>query len=622
MRNGKIVVCLFSALMLAVAVYIGVKEAEWCGVASLSVTIFADDGTEEITCWQNNEGKLFFFLPSHADLSRVYVQTNTTDTVFLNGQQLTDGMSCEAFQVNVPYDLSYIAKGKAHCFSLTFVQSAKVPAMYIDVPSGSMDYIHQEKGNEESGRIRLYTADGRNDYSGNLESIKGRGNATWNCLKKPYSLTLSAEADLLGMGQAKKWILLANAYDPSNLRNKIAYDFAAAIGMAYSPECEWVDLYLNGEYAGLYLLSERNEVHPQRIAIAEDNGFLISREGEARLIKQGYTHFSPNNGKAYRVHYSSMSLSDLQQMWQSAENAIFAEDGVDPITGKSLFELIDLDSWAKRYLVDEIFSNYDGGGISQYFYYDGNDGTGKIYAGPVWDMDITLAPGQWEISPPNSISVRRPAVLDGTDKSPFGALYEKDEFYEYMIEMYQTVCQPLIADLLNAGLDGYAARISQAAIANQIRWDMGDPAEETEIIRTFLEERSTFLNDLWLENSVYYDVIIVIDSEVWAWFAVRPGEKLPYIPEYENCEWCKLDSDEPFDISQPIYENAKIYLKEYVKDARQNQTDSGNERDNILIQISFVMLLGILIVICIVDRIQIKRTEKQKNDRTNHKISS
>ena len=69
------------------------------------------------------------------------------------------------------------------------------------------------------------------------------------------------------MGAAKKWILLANAFDASNINNKMAYDFAAKAGCAYTPECRWVDLYLNGAYTGLYLLSERNEVDSQRVDI-------------------------------------------------------------------------------------------------------------------------------------------------------------------------------------------------------------------------------------------------------------------------------------------------------------------------------------------------------------------
>lgn len=259
-----------------------------------------------------------------------------------------------------------------------------------------------------------------------------------------------------------------------------------------------------------------------------------------------------------------MSLAELDQKWQSAENAIFAEDGIDPITGKSWLELIDLDSWVMKYLIDEVFANYDGGGISQFFYFDGNDASGKIYAGPVWDMDITLAPGQWEVSPPNCFTARRPATLYGPDNAPFNKLYQKNAFYERMVEMYQTVFRPLLVDLLDTGLDRYVAQISQAAAVNQLRWNIKNAAEEAEIIQVFLENRLAFLDDIWIKEEEYCDVLIVIDYEVWAWFAVRPGDCLPYIPEFENSEWCVIDSDEPFDIMQPVYESVNIYLKDHL----------------------------------------------------------
>lgn len=103
-------------------------------------------------------------------------------------------------------------------------------AIYLDVASGSMDYIHEDLDHSESGRIRVYKADGSLGYSGRVKSIGGRGQSTWAAAKKPYSMTLSDRADLLGMGKAKKWILLANAYDSSHLRNKIFWTLPPQLG--------------------------------------------------------------------------------------------------------------------------------------------------------------------------------------------------------------------------------------------------------------------------------------------------------------------------------------------------------------------------------------------------------
>ena len=117
---------------------------------------------------------------------------------------------------------------------MTFLRSAKMPTMYINTESGNMDYIHSKKDNKEAGTVNLYSTSGEADFSGELESVKGRGNFTWTDYdKKPYSIKLKEEADLLEMGKAQNWILLANAADISNLRNKIVYDFAEESGMGY-----------------------------------------------------------------------------------------------------------------------------------------------------------------------------------------------------------------------------------------------------------------------------------------------------------------------------------------------------------------------------------------------------
>ena len=260
--------------------------------------------------------------------------------------------------------------------------------MYIDTGSGSMDYIHAVKGNEEPGTIRLYDADGNMTLTEVVDSIKGRGNATWLRSKKPYSITLSSQAGPLGMEEATRWILLANAYDYSHLRNKLAYQFAREAGLSFSPDCQWTDLYLNGEYVGLYLLCERNEVHPSRVDIPRNNSFLVSIELHDRLESQNYAFAQTQSGTSFRIHHAGMEIAQIQQLLQSVENALFAEDGIDPVTGKSWNQLIDVDSWARKYLVEEIFANYDAGSVSQYFYYTGD---GKLYAGPVWDFDNTLA---------------------------------------------------------------------------------------------------------------------------------------------------------------------------------------------------------------------------------------
>lgn len=261
MRYGKRWILLLTAVLTLAAGLIRLWEPEEQPQESapeipLSVQVSTEERTEQITCWENGEGQYYLFLPAFADLSRTELRLKTGAGGTLNGRKLENGQSCGSFQLGEPYGLEYTWEGSVFRGTLTFLRSAQIPSMHIRTQSGTMDYIHEGKGNQESGSLHVYQPDGKQSYNGNLQAISGRGQGSWFNEKKPYALTLAGEADLLGMGAARRWVLLANFADHSHLRNKLVYDYAAEVGMPYSPESCWVDLYLNGEYAGLYQLSE------------------------------------------------------------------------------------------------------------------------------------------------------------------------------------------------------------------------------------------------------------------------------------------------------------------------------------------------------------------------------
>lgn len=74
------------------------------------------------------------------------------------------------------------------------------------------------------------------------------------------------------MASHRTWVPLANHADPLLMRNRLTYDLAADFGLAYSPESRFVDLVVNGEYLGNYLLGEKIEVGTNRVDLATDGG--------------------------------------------------------------------------------------------------------------------------------------------------------------------------------------------------------------------------------------------------------------------------------------------------------------------------------------------------------------
>ena len=570
MKYGKMISLLMTAVLALAAVVISTKEPQPQPTNKVNIPVSAEiemDGRrEQITCWEEEPGDYVVFLPSGADLSDVTLSHVPDMQLLLNQQRLETETDCGDFELDVSYGLSWTTEANAMEGTLTFLQSAQLPSFHVDVLSGSMDIIHETKGNQESGSLRLYSAVGSLEYSGQIESLKGRGNSSWLRGKKPYSLTLAREADLLGMGRAKEWILLANAMDPSHLRNKAAYDLAAATGMGFAPECQWVDLYLNGEYVGVYLLSERNEIHPERLNLPLTGSFLVSRESKWRLTSQNYPHIITDSGAALRIHDSGLTETDLYQIWQSAENAILAEDGIDPLTGKHWTQLIDLDSWVIEYLMGEVFGNADAGTISAYFYKDGRDPSGKIYAGPVWDYDLSMgSKGAGQLKHVKAFFSDKRHIWDLEDTTWSYWLNRKPEFHNRVKELYQTIYRPLVQELLDSGLDDYTMQVYQGAQLDQRRWATEDAQEEKERIHQYLTERLAFLDSVWIENTLYYKVLVIRDPNNSFCHAVLPGETIPklsgYYEEWGMLGWFDAETGEPFDDTQPIYKDRIVYMK-------------------------------------------------------------
>lgn len=590
MRYGKMIIGFLTMILLVLVLLAGMQEepAENMDV-SLSFLIQSGQNTETVDCWEAPDGMFYVFLPGYAALEDV-VAVPGDARIRIGDNDLTDNMSCGVFSLDRVYPFVYSKNGRKLEGSLLFVRSGSVPTLYMDVQSGNMDYIHMDKTHEESGTLRLYDADGKQLYSGIMAELKGRGNTSWYEDKKPYNFTLKKEADLLGMGAARRWILLSEGANVQAIRNKIVYDFAEKAGLPYSPDCEWVDLYLNGEYAGLYLLSERNEIHRERISIPEEGSFVISMESEADMTKQNLPYIALDSSQVFRVRYASMSDQDLAQIWQTLKNALLSEDGTDPVSGKNWQEFIDLDSWVRKYLIEEVFANADGGAVSQYFYMNGSDPQKKIAAGPVWDYDYAMGGEHfWMRNYPSFMILVREYTDDGLYLPWFYELYRKDVFYQRLTEVYENEFLPLLEELTETGIDHYAADISEASRTNAFRWDHSweEVQEDTAFIKAFLQNRMDFLTDVWVNDTVYHIVRVNSGKHSSGYFAVKDGETLPELPSEEEREacWYYADTERPFDLKQPIYEDLSIFVK---------KAEQPIPRSHCLMMLGFMGILAML----------------------------
>ena len=286
-----------------------------------------------------------------------------------------------------------------------------------------------------SATVSLEKSEGE-DFKNYPAQIRGRGNSTWMYFdKKPYRLKFDFGVDLFGMGQNRDYVLLANAMDMSQFNNYAAFTLAQIFGLKYNFQCKFVNLVVNGQYEGLYLLTEQIEIGKNRIDI-DDNGsksvdtsYLVEFGGggsknEKHIFKMrpvivgGEIH---EWRKEFRgaVKYPDETVCTEKQLEfisnyvNEVNAAIFRKDF------KRFCELCDLDSFVANVLVNEIAlaSDFD------WNFYMFKEKGGKLYLGPVWDF----AQGY-------GISTKNGSTFEGLTVSKFPCwiteLLKMPEFYE------------------------------------------------------------------------------------------------------------------------------------------------------------------------------------------------
>lgn len=267
---------------------------------------------------------------------------------------------------------------------LITVPEMTLSAIYIDTETGT-----DVKSKEEYilTDFRIVMRDGRETISQDVK-IRGRGNQSWGVAKKSYKLKFPEKAALISYSdyENKDWLLIANHADKSMIRNITAYELGRALdGVEWSPMSEAVDVYLNGKYRGVYILTERIEVAKGRVNINEEGdniGFLFEMDNYAKGSL--FTDYFIAGPRKYSLHSDFETPSQVKALAShvtKAYNAALAGDYAE------ISQYLDLDSVIDMYLICEYMRNLDTGWSSFYMYTKETDG--KIYFGPPWDFDLS-----------------------------------------------------------------------------------------------------------------------------------------------------------------------------------------------------------------------------------------
>ena len=514
------------------------------GVYAFQDDLLKDDGVDrKINLYEHN-GTYYLFVPASVKLVFADFVVPEGKDVKVNGVAYTETKKLnEVFGDKSEITLTV----DGNDYPVVLINESKVASVFIATESGNLDYIHAEKGNEEGGYIEIADTLGLTVWEGELE-IKGRGNSTWQMEKKPYNIKLDKKVDLFGMGKTKKWSLIANHGDSSLIRNVLAYEAAKRAGMPYSPKFTPVDVYINNDYMGSYLLTTRVGIDGSSVDIddlegnTEDvnnadldtyaqggdygtyagllegtkkwyeipndpeditGGYIIEMELANRYADEA-TGFVTTRSQPFTMktpeYCSKAQIEYISSYYQNVEDAIY-----NAVPMSELNEIVDVVSLAKMYLINEWASNMDASLTSTYFYKPAGD---KLYAGPVWDFDIAFGNNDGnrfgnDYNDPTKWTVCYNRMYRNTffgkwdiDEQPtvFNVLTNNPNFVAECEKVWNSGVRAAAADTTNWLRTMYVPFVEGSAVANAIRWNIFDTVDVSKIKAEFAAETNDVIS--------------------------------------------------------------------------------------------------------------------------------
>ena len=322
-----------------------------------------------------------------------------------------------------------------------------------------------------------------------IASIRGRGNTTWEYVKKPYAFKLDKKASLLGMPKDKRWDLLANYLDRTRLRNDVAFELGRRLtGLDWTPHGEYVELVVNNVFLGNYYLCEHIKIAKDRVPItelkegAEDitGGYLLECSTEMDLDDktlpqsqwrhQFYT-YPFNDPYPYKdgLHGGSNGTYKLPVMIKDPEDPVITTGMYNYIKGyinqiqsdivgntNNWMDRVDIDSFIDWMFVQEVVGNYEPfHPKSCYMHKDSGDG--KLMMGPLWDFDYATFKENYATTPVYHYSIW------------YSYMRQNSDFVDRVKERWPAA-RAAFVDVYDNYVTARASQINASADSDWTRW--------------------------------------------------------------------------------------------------------------------------------------------------------
>jgi hypothetical protein len=354
-----------------------------------------------------------------------------------------------------------------------------------------------------------------------VTEVRGRGNSTWGWPKKPYKLKLEEDAALIGSRPFDEWVLLAGYGDRSGLRTAAAFAVAAQTRLAWTPRFRFVEVVLNGQVQGLYMLTEQVEEGRGRVNLPDD-GYLL--EMNKRYLRDDEQGFRTGRGTAVAFkdpdEVTRKQRREVRGAVRRFEKVLYGPSFAHPTRGYAKY--VNVKRIIDWYLVEELFSNQDSNFQSSvnFTWVPGK----KFVFGPVWDFDLSAGTRWRAYGPPDTWYTRL--------GRHWVARMLEDPAFSARVKSRWARLRPAVREVVSQ-LPEAAATLAPAAQADWRQWHDSGDLEWTRHAKT-LEGEVGFLRD-WLTTRI-------------AWLSkneVRLGGTRQRTRERERTVWVPVQLQSP-----------------------------------------------------------------------------
>ncbi|MCW2801067.1 MAG: Spore coat protein CotH [Aeromicrobium sp.] len=376
-----------------------------------------------------------------------------------------------------------------------------------------------------------------------VDQIKGRGNYSWSFPKKGFRIKLASKAPLLGMPSSKHWVLMANFYDKSLLRNSTALDLSSKIftniPTGWTVKYKNVELVVNGDYRGTYQLMEQVRIASDRVDIDEltqSDDPAVTPCLVANCMTGGYLmewnfrkdapSFKTPSGSYITIddpapdstdpeekpYYDSQAFKDqkkyITDYVSAADKAIYGSNFKDPVNGYAKY--INVDSFIDWWLDNEIMKTVDGQLYASAYMYKPRDTAstpGKLTMGPAWDFDLSsgditrsgdaVSPTGWYLRNSNAATARQ------VKTTWINRLFQDPAFVHKVEQRWAQVYPTIHASAVVNSIEQARIQIADSAVGNfsTAGWSVTQHFSKYQVVKGTYNKEVDYLQS-WISTRI------------------------------------------------------------------------------------------------------------------------